>query len=625
MAGFDTGSPRIIDSRHPNLLSSLSDWEKWRLTYRGGEEFRDRYIEKFSTREDDNDFLARKRTTPIPAFAKAAINKIRNAIFQRMRDIVRIGGSQNYQNAVNGLDLGVDRRGNNMNAFLGMRVLTDLLVMGRAGVFVDNSVVEGVTMADSIGARPYLYPYQVEDILSWSCTSPDSPSNFHSLLLRDTCLNFDRRTNLPVETFQRFRLLWIDDETGNVNLQFYNATGVPVDRDNNPAGPIELQLKRIPFVMLDIQDSLIKDVCQHQIAMLNMASSDVNYLLKAGFPFYTEQRDMRAVGAHLKQTANADGTATTGGQGASDQDIRVGVTQGRIYPLGANQPAFIAPPTDPIRASGEYQDRLEQQISKLVNLAVAGLGTKNGATTNDNDGLEAGLSFIGLVLESAERQIAEFWAAYEEKNPNNRQIATIKYPDRYSLKDDEARIDESTKLSKLMYSLPGRTVKKEIAKAVVYSLLSGKTDLETINKINSEIDNAPYLTSEPNTIIQASEAGLVGEQTASMALGFTDQEYIQAREDHALRVARIQAAQSAVNPGPTRVQGSRGANASIIPPVPALPEPGDPAARGVKDLSANPAAGRQEKAASRDNTLRDTKGDRTRGNAAKAPVTGAKG
>ena len=33
----------------------------------------------------------------------------------------------------------------------------------------------------------------------------------------------------------------------------------------------------------------------------------------------------------------------------------------------------------------------------------------------DNQGLEAGLSYIGLLLESAERQIAEIWAAYEER------------------------------------------------------------------------------------------------------------------------------------------------------------------------------------------------------------------
>lgn len=626
MAGIETAMPRIIDSRHPNLLSSMLDWEKWRLTYRGGEEFRNRYLEQFSSREDQTDFLVRRRMTPVPTFAKAAINKIRNAIFQRMRDIVRNGGSKNYQNAVNGLDLGVDRRGSSMNAFLGMKVLTDLLVMGRAGVFVDNSVVLGQTMADSQGARPYLYPYQVEDILSWSCTSPDNPSEFHSILLRDTCLNFDRRTNLPVETFQRFRLLWIDEDTGFVNLQFYDLHGVPVDRDGMPAAPTTLELRRIPFVMFDIQDSLIKDVCQHQIAMLNLGSSDVNYALKCNFPFYIEQVDPRGVGAHLKPIANADGTATVGGQGAANNEIKVGATFGRTYPMTATHaPAFINPSAEPMKASIELQNKLEADINKLVNLAVAGLPSNKGsaAKPTDNEGLEAGLSFIGLVLEAGERQIADFWANYEERNPANRQVATIRYPDRYSLKDDAERIDESTKLSKLMYSLPGRTVKKEIAKAVVISLLSGKIGLDTITKINSEIDAAKALTSDPNTIIQATEAGLVGEQTASVALGFEDDEFKQARLDHALRVARIQEAQSAINPGPTRVQGAKAAGASIQPPVPQLPESGDPAARGVKDLSADPAAGRKEKTASRDNTFRDSNKDRTRGRSAKAPVTGA--
>ena len=33
-------------------------------------------------------------------------------------------------------------------------------------------------------------------------------------------------------------------------------------------GPVELELTRIPFVLLDIGDSLIKDVCHHQIALL---------------------------------------------------------------------------------------------------------------------------------------------------------------------------------------------------------------------------------------------------------------------------------------------------------------------------------------------------------------------
>ena len=99
------------------------------------------YLEKFSGREDQLEFNARQQVTPVPRFAGAAINDIRNAIYQRMRDITRKGGSKTYQNAVNGLNLGVDRRGATMNAFVGVKVLTELLVMGRVGVFVDAPLV----------------------------------------------------------------------------------------------------------------------------------------------------------------------------------------------------------------------------------------------------------------------------------------------------------------------------------------------------------------------------------------------------------------------------------------------------------------------------------------------------
>jgi len=590
---------RIIDSRHPNWLSNWTDWEKWRLTYQGGEEFRQKYLERFTSREDMQDFEARKRLTPIPSFAKAAINRIRNSIFQRMHDITRRDGTPSYQRAIAGLDQGVDRRGSTMNAFLGIKCLTELLVMGRAGVFVVNSVIPGETLADVGSARPYLYPYQVEDILSWACTKPDEPSEFQSLLLRDTCLNCDPTTMLPLQQAQRFRLLWISPETGLVNLQFYSAEGDPIDRDGNPGGPIELELTRIPFVLLDLGDSLIKDICNHQIALLNLVSSDVNFALKANFPFYIEQRDLRAVGSHLKQAANPDGTATAGGQTSHDNEITIGATRGRAYDIKAQAPAFINPSPDPLKASMDLREEIAQEITRLVNLGVEALGSKMpaGVQALDSGGLEAGLSYIGLVLESAERKIAEFWATYEERIIARRRIATIKYPDRYSLKTDKDRIDEATSLSKLMSSVPGQTVKREISKSIMQALLGGKVGVETIAKINSEIDESAYTTSDPQTILQAVEAGLCGEKTGSMALGFSETEHIQAKKDHAERAARVAQAQASV----------KGSNNSTG---------GDPAARGVPDLSVNLQASRQEKKLGRDRTLHDSKHRRVRGRGA---------
>jgi hypothetical protein len=265
----DSQTVSLVDSRHPGYLSGMTDWRKWRLTYDGGDEFREVYLEKFSAREDHLEFHARKAMTPIPKFAGAAINDIRNAIYQRMRDITRKGGSKAYQYAVNGMNLGVDRRGSTMNAFIGVKVLTELLVMGRVGIFVDAPPVpKAATLADTGNVTPYLYKYDIEDILSWTCSKPEAPSEFDAILLRDTVMQYDQSYFLPTVQVQRYRYLWINPATGRVNLQFHNLAGEATDQYGEPGGAIELELTRIPFVMLDIGSSLIKDVCQQEIAPL---------------------------------------------------------------------------------------------------------------------------------------------------------------------------------------------------------------------------------------------------------------------------------------------------------------------------------------------------------------------
>jgi hypothetical protein len=177
--------PRVIDARHPNYLRDMHFWMLWRDCYYGGVDFVFRHLHKFTNRESDTDFYNRRQITPIPTFAKTAINEIRNAIFQRMNDTIRRDGSPTYQTAMAGLSGGVDLRGSSMNYFMGHKTLTEMLVMGQVGVYVDMPPVNGPTLVDTLGARPYLYTYQAEDILSWSVSSPSNPSEFKAILLRD--------------------------------------------------------------------------------------------------------------------------------------------------------------------------------------------------------------------------------------------------------------------------------------------------------------------------------------------------------------------------------------------------------------------------------------------------------
>ncbi len=571
----------VIDFRHPSYYRDQVFWDMWRSTYNGGDDYAYTYLQKFTSRETDTDFSNRRLITPVPAFAKAAANDIRNSIFQRMRDVLRKDGSKIYQEAVEGGGGGVDLRGSNMTAFMGYEVLTELLVMGRVGIYVDMPALQATTLAETKNARPYLYMYPVEDILSWTASRPDQPSEYQAILLRDRCVDYGDLSNfsnqlpvtLPQGSYERYRFVFKCPEDGRVRVQFFNKQGHPITPDNielNSVDPIQLDLEQIPFTVLDIGDSVLKDVCKHQVALLNLGSSDVAYALKANFPFYTEQADLRAVGDHLKHPMNPDGTATTGGQPGQNLERTVGTSVGIRYDLRAERPDFIHPSPEPLIASIKLQEKLEDDIRKLVNLAVAnkvGRSISAEAKDMDNQGLEAGLSFIGMVLENGERRIAQYWAAYEEKTERLRKIPVIKYPDRYSLKADLTRLEEAKKLNDLMYSVPGQTVKRELAKCIVTSLLTGKISVETMNKINVEIDNAPYTTSDPDVILRAKEQGAVGNVTASMALGFDAEEAEKAQADHLDRLTQIAVAQSK--------GGGMGANAN-------------PAARGLSDLSTSP-------------------------------------
>lgn len=577
---------RISQVEHPEYTKQKSDWKKFRLTYQGGKAFREEYMKQFSTRENAQDFSDRKEMSYVPAFAKAAVIEIKNSIFSRMADVKRIGGTQSYQDVLDGTKPGVDREDGSMNAFMGGEVLPELLAIKKVGIYVDRPGLEGEktgTKADDIGRIPYLYIYTAEQIKSWKWGKDRTLLN---CLLEATIDEIDEETGLVTGEVSEFRLFKLTD--GGVEVTIYDH------EDEIKDGPTLFPWTQIPVTIHEIPIGLLEDVADYQVSHLNIASSDINYAWRSNFPFYVEQRDPHSDNTHLRRVSTVEGDSDDGtakkSRTASDREMRVGVVRGRAYSKGLDAPSFIHPSPDPLKVSMEKQESMKREIRQLVQLAVTNMDPRRESAESknmDNRGLESGLAYIAQELERAERRIAEIWSMYEQSEEK----AQIKYPEDYSLKTTSDRIEEGKDLTELAKSNPSLKYQKEMTKLAAEVTLSHRVSNEVMDEIKKEIDAATVVFVDPEALINDVEAGLATTKTVSEIRGYPAGEAERAKKEHAERAARIVQAQTAA-------KGESDPNM---------------AARGVKDLDPDAETSPDEEkelSQSRDVSVDNTKGVR---------------
>jgi len=524
----------ITTIRHPDYSSNLAAWTLFEDTFAGGRAFISKYLKKFSNREDNTDFTNRTAISYCPAHAKAAIIDIKNSIYQRMFEVSRAEGPATYQAAARGINGGVDLAGRTMTNFVGTVCLPELLSIGKVGVFVDKlPIPDGATRRDVQNLQPYLYYYPAKDILSWAYQN----NKLTALLLRDYIEEIDPIYGLTTKLTEKFRYLSLTDS--GVKFQQYSLDG------QKEGSEILLNLSRIPFVIARLKESLLVDVADYQIALLNLESSDIAYSLISNFPFYTESFDPKSV--NIKKIITEDGTGQPVRENVTDSgnpELKVGMSHGRGYPKGFDRPGFIHPSAEPLRVSMEKQNQLKQDIRKIINLSLSNLERPSGsepAKEVDTAGLEAGLSYIGLELEKMEREIAIIWADYEKTT-----AAQIYYPTDYSLETDSDRRKKAADYTKLKENIPSTSYQREVSKEIIRLTMEQKVSAESLAKMYVEIDQAVVLVTDHKTIREDHEAGLVSTNTASQAAGYPDGEVEQAKIDHADRAARIALAQSKI-------------------------------------------------------------------------------
>jgi len=539
----------IIEVRHPEHKDRIDDWIKFDATYAGGHDFVTDYVKMFSDRESATEYNARLVYTYTPAFAKEAINEVKNSIFQRIAYVVRDGGTPSYQDAVKGAIGGVDLECSSMNSYIGRHILPELLVKGKVGVYVDMPMIEGITLADVGKARPYIYIFEAQDILSWSVAYDEEGAYFTNLLLRETVDDYSNEWSLPDSTIERYRHLelWTDETGTYVTVNFYNENGTHIDINSYESEKTYiLNIPKIPFVVAELTASLMEDVADYQVAMVNLASSDMSYALRSNFPFYVEQVDLRMQNTFARSNDDYSDNTAANAKVSDNKRTSIGVADGRTYPLGAEKPDFIHPSSEPIEVSMKKQKQLKTEIRELVHLALTNVEPKMASAESkeqDQLGLEAGLSYIGLELETLERKIANVWMMYEGSNNE----VTIIYPKRYSLKSESEKLKESDELKKSLHNTPSQTYKKEITKRIATLTLGDNITKDKLQQIYDEIDSAKILDTDPGIIQKDVEIGLVDLETASIARGYPKGVVEQAKDDHAERLARINEAQAALH------------------------------------------------------------------------------
>lgn len=551
--------------KHPEYLRSLENWGKWRLTFQGDENFRDTYLQQYSVRETPDDFKKRKQASYVPAFAAATLQEIVNSIFQRLNSINRIGGPASYQEAVSGRKGGVDLAGSSMNTFIGKQILPELLSMSRVGVFIDRQPIESNILTNVQNNSPYLYYYKAEDVLNWKCSFVDNELAYTNIVLRDTYDAYDERTGLPLGEKIRYRHMFLTREGVVVRLYGYLMNPDTHEEEEVLLQPETiLPLTRIPFVMFGLSKSLLIYASNYQIGLLNLASSDLLYALRANFPFYVEQRDIRWNPPHLSNRVqvNSDDEIVEN-QESGDEEILQGTQTGRYYGKDMERPGFIHPSPQPLMASMKKQEQMKAEIRQLMNLALTTTEPMHASAESkamDDRTLEGGLSAIGLELQHGENQIAKIWAEYENSKP-----ATIFYPAKYSLLTESEKRAIVKELREIRDVVPSRLYRLAICKKIAKVELEDQLSKEDMDRILQQIDNARFISVDATEIETDFNIGLVDPVTACEARGYSDAEQTieKAKTAHTERLTEIAKSQS---------------SGALV----------DPANRGVKDLAGNP-------------------------------------
>jgi hypothetical protein len=555
MAEATVEKKTLVDFRHPVYEAECPLWTKWRLCYEGSDAFKEAFLYQYSKREDPGDFRNRSRITYVPGHAKSVINIIRNALAVRLPDVVR-KGSPEYLEAMQSDADGFD---NSMNTFVALQIVPMLLVQGKRYVVVDAPVASaGETRAEDSGS-PFFFTVDAEDVLSWTY---GDDGEIVAILMKTYEDVKDPETNLVVGTSEGYRYMaWLENKetyTAPCGADFTGPGVVVAHLDEKGEvtnkGCQLLEIERVPVVEFSLVASLMAEIADHQISMLNLASTDMDFLWRGNFPLYTQQQKAKTAAIRPRGTKRRRADEDTDsedalsggdpGTGRSTTQRVVGTGHGIGYPEGTERPGFVSPATENLKASMEKQSSIAKEIRVLVDLALVSLSVKaveqsGKSKAADRIGEEAGLAYIGNALESGERALGEIFEMLAGNNPDDIEVT---YPENYSIRTSEDRRKEADELRGLHSAVRSETYQHILDKRIAEVLLKPLVSSEELEEVLAEIEASAFIDDDKDraSVIQKDvTARIVSRETAGDLRGYGDDEQAKVRGESAADVSAL--------------------------------------------------------------------------------------
>lgn len=526
---------KITDIRHPEYTRNIAQWNAYRQIQVGGKTYKDALLKRFADREIQVTFDYRKSITYVPGEAKAAVNEVRDGLCNRLNDVIRRTSIQSFELVREGEMRGVNLEGSSMTHFMGQKVLTELLFMGKVGIMVDRQELPvNPSKADTVRMRPYMYVLTAEQILAWD-HNPDF--SFRAILIETATTTKDEITGLPNGSEKSYRLF---EQNGAISVRDFNANGELVKTST-------LDLAKIPIAILEISHSLLADTYDHQNSLLQLASADMIFLIQSNFPLYTEQFKP-GMEQFSKMADDPDELNTGTGEAAQaigrHELAEIGTTTGRRYTIGTDRPDFIAPSPDHVTISLEKQKDIIESIRRLTHLSLLSVkGTRASAESRQEDrsGLESGAYSIAMELRNGEVEVLEIWAQYEGLTAPS---IVISYPRDWRTLTETDRRQEAEEYLKQAENIHTMSAKKLLLINAITVLLAHKLKSEDLNKIVAEIEAAPFVVIDRERFLLEIQAGLLTTETGSITLGYPAGEAAKAEDEHQRRLERVAISQS---------------------------------------------------------------------------------